>query len=137
MKNFKFLQLTTLLLSLIFTMGFTACSSDSDDKDVISGYNDYYIELTDVSGGGYNAAALSSIKTDLNAELQDIDLYKLEVEDATEFFDYFMEELKYDFIDGLSDAKGTLKMTFQLKTTKGVVVKTSTLNVTDNDAWLS
>ena len=135
MKNFKFLQLTTLLLSLVFTMGFTAC--DDDEKAAISGYNDYYIELTSVTGGGFDAAALSRIKNDLNSELEDLDLYKMEVEDATEIFDYFMEEMKYDFIDGASDVKGTLKMTFQLKTTKGVVVKTSTLNVTDETAWLS
>ena len=129
------MQLTTLLLSLVFTMGFTAC--DDDEKAEISGYNDYYIELTSVTGGGFDAAALSRIKNDLNSELEDLDLYKMEVEDATEIFDYFMEEMKYDFIDGASDVKGTLKMTFQLKTTKGVVVKTTTLNVTDETAWLS
>ena len=136
MKNFKFLQLTTLLLSLMFTVGFTACSSDDDDKDAISGFNDYFIEVT-VSGGGYDAASLSGLQTSLNAQLQDFDLYKLEKDEAVEIFDYFMEEMKYDFIDGMSGVKGTLKMTFQLKTTKGVVVKTSTLNVTDETAWLS
>ena len=136
MKNFKFLQLTTLLLSLMFTVGFTACSSDDDDRDAISGFNDYFIEVT-VSGGGYDAASLSGLQTSLNAQLQDFDLYKLEKDEAVEIFDYFMEEMKYDFIDGMSGVKGTLKMTFQLKTTKGVVVKTSTLNVTDETAWLS
>ena len=136
MKIFKFLQLTTLLLSLMFTVGFTACSSDDDDKDAISGFNDYFIEVT-VSGGGYDAASLSGLQTSLNAQLQDFDLYKLEKDEAVEIFDYFMEEMKYDFIDGMSGVKGTLKMTFQLKTTQGVVVKTSTLNVTDETAWLS
>ena len=136
MKNFKFLQFTTLLLSLMFTVGFTACSSDDDDKDAISGFNDYFIEVT-VSGGGYDAASLSGLQTSLNAQLQDFDLYKLEKDEAVEIFDYFMEEMNYDFIDGMSGVKGTLKMTFQLKTTKGVVVKTSTLNVTDETAWLS
>ena len=136
MKNFKFLQLTTLLLSMMFAFGFTSCSSDSDDKDVISGYNDYFIEVA-VSGGGFDAANLAALQTDINSELQDLYLYKLEKEEAIEIFEDFMEEMKYDYIDGVSGVKGTLKMTFQLKTTKGVVVKTSTLNITDETAWLS
>lgn len=134
MKNLKFLQLTTLLFSLMFAMGFTSCSSDDDDE--VLGLNDYYISVT-AKGGGWDAASLSALETSFNSQMAEFDLYKMEKEDAVDFFDYFMEELKYEYIDGASDVKGTLKLVFQLKTTKGVVVKTTTLNVSDETAWLS
>lgn len=132
MKQIKFLS---MLLALTFALGFTSCSDDDNDDPEVLGYNDYYIEV-DVSGGGWNAADLIEFESEMNSELQDYKLYKLEKEEAVEIFDNFVEEMKYDFIDGASDVNETLKMVFSLKTTKGILIKSSTLCVNNKTAWI-
>lgn len=130
----KFYLLFTLLISLVMT-GFTSCNN-SDDEPQVSGLNDFYIECK-CSGGGFDASSLAELENALNAELLEYRLYKLTKEEAIEIFDAFMEEEKYYWIDGASDITGTFSMKFTLKTTKGVIVKTKTLNVTKETAWIS
>ncbi len=130
----KFYLFFALMLSVLVT-GFSSCSKDDNEPDVV-GYNDFYIEC-ECEGGGFDASTLADIENALNGELLEVKLYKLTKEDAIKIFDEFIEEEKYYWIDGASDVTGTFKMTFILKTTKGVVIKKSTINVTNETAWIS
>ncbi len=131
MKLFKYVLIfATFVASSVF---FTSC--DKDEEAEVTGLNDFYIEVK-VSGGGFDAATLASIESGMNAELLEVGLWKLTKKEAIEIFDDFIEEEKYYWIDGASDVKGTLRMKFTLKTTKGVSVKTKTVCVSDKTAWI-
>ena len=129
----KFYLLSVILLSTLMA-GLTSCSKDEEPQ--VEGLNDYFIEVK-CQGGGLSAADLAELQNELNAELLGVKLYKLNKDEALRIFDEFIEETKYDFIDGVSWIDGTLQLIFTIKTTKGVSVKTKTVNVTKETAWVS
>lgn len=133
MKQIKFLA---TLFAFVLSVGFTSCSSDDDDNTYPSGYQDFYMEVK-VSGGGLSAVQITALENSLNASLLEYTMDGYLTEEAIEVFDDFMEIMAYDFYYGMEGVKGTLKMLFTLKTTKGEVVKKITLNVTDSKSWLS
>ena len=129
----KFYLLSVILLSTLMA-GLTSCSKDEEPQ--VEGLNDYFIEVK-CQGGGLSAADLAALQNELNADLLGVKLYKLNKDEALRIFDEFIEETKYDFIDGVSWIDGTLQLIFTIKTTKGVSVKTKTVNVTKETAWVS
>lgn len=129
----KFYLLSVILLSTLMA-GLTSCSKDEEPQ--VEGLNDYFIEVK-CKGGGLSAADLAELQNELNADLLGVKLYKLNKDEALRIFDEFIEETKYDFIDGVSWIDGTLQLIFTIKTTKGVSVKTKTVNVTKETAWVS
>ena len=129
----KFYLLSVILLSTLMA-GLTSCTKDEEPQG--EGLNDYYIEVK-CQGGGLSAADLAELQNELNADLLGVKLYKLNKDEALRIFDEFIEETKYDFIDGVSWIDGTLQLIFTIKTTKGVSVKTKTVNVTKETAWVS
>ncbi|MBR5475273.1 MAG: hypothetical protein IKV17_00440 [Bacteroidaceae bacterium] len=129
MKNLK---LMTILLGLILSMGLISCSNDNEPD--VSGYNDFFVKTEVLSAGGLDAAAQNELQAELNSDAPYI--YKVKKEEAVEIFEDFVEEYKYDFIDGLSGVKGTLKLKFILLTTKGVTVKSSVVCITQETAWI-
>lgn len=133
MKQIKFLA---TLFAFVLSVGFTSCDGGGDPEPSLPGYQDFYMQVS-VSGGGLPAHMLTALESELNAQLLEYTLEGWTEADAIEFFDEYMEVMAYEFYYGMSDVKGTLKMVFFLKTTKGEVVKKITLNVTDSEAWLS
>ena len=111
MKLFKwFLIFATFVASSVFT----SCSKD--DEAEVTGLNDFYIEV-DLKGGGFDDATLAYNEANMNAELLELGLWKLTKEQASNIFNEFIEEMKYEYIDGMSNVKGTLRMKYTLKTT--------------------
>lgn len=134
MKQIKFLA--TLFAMMLVMGGFTSCSSDDDDSPAVTGLNDFYITVS-ASGGGLSAADITELESNMNSMLLDYRMYAYQLDDAVEEFDDMMEGLTYVYYEGMYGVKGTLKMVFTLKTTKGTIIKSSTLNITDETAWLS
>lgn len=134
MKQIKFLA--TLFAMMLVMGGFTSCSSDDDGSPAVAGLNDFYITVS-ASGGGLSAAELTMFETNMNSLLLEYRMYAYEVDDAVEEFDDLMEYMAYSYYEGMDGVKGTLKIVFTLKTTKGTLIKSSTLNITDETAWLS
>ena len=133
MKQIKFFA---TLFAVMLVMGVTSCSSDDDGSPAVAGLNDFYITVS-ASGGGLSAAELTAFETNMNSLLLEYSMYAYEVDDAVEEFDDLMEYMAYSYYDGMDGVKGTLKIVFTLKTTKGTLIKSSTLNITDETAWLS
>ena len=130
MKLFKwFLIFATLVASSVFT----SCSKDDDAE--VTGLNDFYIEV-DLKGGGFDDATLAYNEANMNADLLELGLWNLTPEQASNIFNEFIEEMKYEYIDGMSNVKGTLRMKYTLKTTKGVSIKSKTVCVSDKTAWI-
>ncbi len=134
MKQIKFLA--TLFAMMLVMGGFTSCSSDDDDPPVVTGFNDFYISVS-ISGGGLSSARIAEMEASLNSTLLEYRMYAYEVDEAVEEFDDLMDLLAYSYYEGMYGVKGTLQMVFVLKTTKGALIKSSTLNITDETAWLS
>lgn len=126
----KVVKFFSMLLCIITLSGLVGCDKDADIDDAL---NDYYISV-EVSGGGLNDAELKEFESNLNSEIPILNGY--EKKEAIYVFDRFMEEWEDEFYDGLSGVKGTLKLTFYLKTIDGKTVKKSTLNVTKDGCSL-
>lgn len=129
MKTTKFVSL--MLAMLMFAFVFASCDGGDDEREV-SGLNDFYIEVK-VSGGGLSAAELNALEASLNSE--GLYIWEEKKEEAIKIFDDFIEEITYEYYDGLSWVEGTLEMKFTLKTTKGVKIKSSSVYVTDKESW--
>lgn len=121
----------TFLLGLVLTMSLMSCEKD---EPIVTGLNDFFVKTEILSNGGLDAAAANELQAELNSDAPT--MYRLEKEEAIEIFDDFVEDYKYDFIDGLSGVKGTLKLKFILQTTKGVTVKSAVVCVTDETAYV-
>ena len=123
MKAIKFLTMTLAMLML--SVVFPSCSDDDDPVEVY----DYYIEWN-VSGGGLDSSKLDYMESELNLLVSDLDLYSMDKEDAVYVFDYFLQQLQWQFSAGIAGVEGTLKITLTLMTTEGTSVTTATLNIT-------
>lgn len=125
MKTMKYLSMLLMMVALSVCM----VSCGDDDDPIGDSFQDYYIEA-DVQGGGLDAAEINELKSELNADLSDVRWEKMTKEDAVYYFDRSVKNLKQSFAEGMSGINGTLRITLTLKTSNGVVVKKSTLNIT-------
>ena len=120
-----------MIAMLAMTISFSSCDKEGVPETEIK---DYYIEC-DVKGGGLNSSELSALKSSLNLELSELDLYALTKDEAIYVFDKFIQEMKYYFSEGL-DTSETLSITFYLKETSGSTVKKAVLKITKNGCTL-
>lgn len=133
----KFYKFLTVMILAIMT-GFTTTScSDDDDKPAGGDYNDYFMEVTDVSGGGLSTQECASLKANINSELVSYYWRGVEKTKAIYEFDSEMRDWQDSFSDGMSNVQGTLKITFSLKNKEGKVIKKSTLNITKTGCTLN
>ena len=123
MKAFKFFAMMIAMLAI--SINFSSCD---DGEEPITEIKDYYIEC-DVKGGDLNASELSTLKSELNVILSEVDLDALTKDEAIYLFDKFIQEMKYAYSDGIGTNE-TLSITFYLKTTSGNLVKKTVLKVT-------
>lgn len=130
MKVFKFFAMMIAMLAM--SVSFSSCGEDDEPE---TGIKDYYIEC-DVKGGGLNSSELSTVKSSLNLELSELDLYALTKDEAIYVFDKFMQEMKYYFSEGIEGISETLSITFYLKEASGSTVKKAVLKVTGNGCTL-
>ena len=121
-----------MIAMLAMSFSFSSCGEDDEPE---TGIKDYYIEC-DVKGGGLNSSELSTVKSSLNLELSELDLYALTKDEAIYVFDKFMQEMKYYFSEGIEGISETLSITFYLKETSGSTVKKVVLKVTGNGCTL-
>ena len=123
-------KLSMLLMALLFLVPLASCGSD-DDGPSGEEVDDYYAVCSSVSGGGYTAQQLDNFMSDINSELTSYYWEGITFNKAKYNFNSLMDVYEDIYSDGISSCKGTLTITFQLKSQKsGKVLQTAKLYVT-------
>lgn len=127
-----------LAMLLLLPLTFASCGSDDEPENT---YDDWYSEVVEVSGGGLSASQCSMLMNDLNTdeELQLGPAYvwrNMDKDQAIYYFDAQARELCADFAGGVSGLSGELVIKIALKNSAGKTVKTTSIYVTSNDAYI-
>ncbi|MCM1532835.1 MAG: hypothetical protein NC114_11295 [Ruminococcus flavefaciens] len=125
MKKFK----SVLWLMLIIMVSVTVCSCGSDEPDVPT-YASYFIECTNVEGGGLTNQECVKLKSDLNVDLTDKDMSMNGItrESALLIFDEVMQVEAREL--STLRPQTPLYITFSMRTENGISVKSTTLVAT-------
>ncbi len=135
------IKLLSMLLTF-FAMSFTLTSCSNDDDNPTSSIDDYYSEVTSVTGGGWTPQECSQFMNELNtnASLKLGPAYSwinIDRDQAIYYFDTQMKTLKAAFGNGLSGISGTLTIYVVLKNSSGKTIKGATLSVTTTSCTLN
>ena len=126
-----------LMVMLSFGLTSTSCGDDDDEGGNLT-VNNYFMECVSVTGGGLDNQDLAQLKNGFNEDVVDYYWKNKTKEEAIQYFDSEMLDLKKAFSNGSSIVKeGSLNIVFALKLQEsGKVVKRTTLVITEKTATL-
>ena len=122
------------LFVAMLSLSFTACSDDENDE--LHELTDYYVTCT-VSGGGLSPQDLDNRETEYNAYFADEYIEGVDYAHAIYWFNDVVEDFQERWEHGDSDVSGTLRVTLQLKNKSGEVIRTATVNITNEGSHIS
>lgn len=126
-----------LMVMLSFGLTSTSCGDDDDEGGNLT-VNNYFMECVSVTGGGLDNQDLAQLKNGFNEDVVDYYWKNKTKEEAIQYFDSQMLDLKEAFSNGSSIVKeGSLKIVFALKLQEsGKVIKQTTLVITEKSSSL-
>ncbi|MDD6621886.1 MAG: hypothetical protein PUE90_04120 [Bacteroidales bacterium] len=134
-QTIKYLAMLMVMLS--FGLTSTSCGDDDDEGGNLT-VNNYFMECVSVTGGGLDNQDLAQLKNGFNEDVVDYYWKNKTKEEAIQYFDSQMLDLKEAFSNGSSIVKeGSLKIVFALKLQEsGKVIKQTTLVITEKSSSL-
>lgn len=126
-----------LMVMLSFGLTSTSCGDDDDEGGNLT-VNNYFMECVSVTGGGLDNQDLAQLKNGFNEDVVDYYWKNKTKEEAIQYFDSEMLDLKEAFSNGSSIVKeGSLNIVFALKLQEsGKVIKQTTLVITEKSSSL-
>lgn len=126
-----------LMVMLSFGLTSTSCGDDDDEGGNLT-VNNYFMECVSVTGGGLDNQDLAQLKNGFNEDVVDYYWKNKTKEEAIQYFDSQMLDLKEAFSNGSSIVKeGSLNIVFALKLQEsGKVIKQTTLVITEKSSSL-
>lgn len=126
-----------LMVMLSFGLTSTSCGDDDDEGGNLT-VNNYFMECVSVTGGGLDNQDLAQLKNGFNEDVVDYYWKNKTKEEAIQYFDSQMLDLKEAFSNGSSIVKeGSLNIVFALKLQEsGKVIKQTTLVITEKTSSL-